>query len=177
MKKTPLKTILVLSMCVLALSACSGAKKKLGLTHSTPDEFAVLKRAPLELPPDYTLRPPRHGAPRPQELETDKQAAVAVFGATNPSTSMAGSSAEDILLQKAGATHVDDSIRTRVDAETSNTEDKDKPVAERLLGWAKRDKAEPESSVVDARAEAERLKHNKEAGLPATSGETPSVTK
>jgi len=32
-----------------------------------PDEFAVESRAPLTIPPEYDLRPPQPGAPRPQE--------------------------------------------------------------------------------------------------------------
>jgi hypothetical protein len=32
-----------------------------------PDEFAVESRAPLTIPPDFDLRPPQPGAPRPQE--------------------------------------------------------------------------------------------------------------
>ena len=37
-----------------------------------PDEFAVESRAPLTVPPDFDLRPPEPGAPRPQE-KTAKQ--------------------------------------------------------------------------------------------------------
>ena len=33
-----------------------------------PDEFAVESRAPLTLPPEFDLRPPQPGAPRPQEV-------------------------------------------------------------------------------------------------------------
>ena len=54
---------------VLSLSACGGTKEKLGLTKKAPDEFAVVRRAPLSMPPDYTLRPPTPGhvkmRPRP----------------------------------------------------------------------------------------------------------------
>ncbi len=32
-----------------------------------PDEFAVESRAPLTIPPEFNLRPPQPGAPRPQE--------------------------------------------------------------------------------------------------------------
>ncbi len=32
-----------------------------------PDEFAVESRAPLTIPPEFDLRPPQPGAPRPQE--------------------------------------------------------------------------------------------------------------
>ena len=33
-----------------------------------PDEVAVESRAPLTLPPEFDLRPPQPGAPRPQEV-------------------------------------------------------------------------------------------------------------
>ena len=52
---------MVLMCAVLAVSvlgACSTAtKKKLGLVSEGPDEFMVMSRAPLSLPPDYDLRP------------------------------------------------------------------------------------------------------------------------
>lgn len=51
---------MVLMCAVLAVSvlgACSTAtKKKLGLVSEGPDEFMVMSRAPLSLPPDYDLR-------------------------------------------------------------------------------------------------------------------------
>lgn len=43
-----------------------------------PDEFAVVKRAPLIVPPDYDLRPPDPGAPRPNVGRTSDQARVAL---------------------------------------------------------------------------------------------------
>jgi len=39
------------------------------------DEFAVVTKAPLIMPPDYNLRPPRPGAARPQEQSERQQAA------------------------------------------------------------------------------------------------------
>jgi hypothetical protein len=33
-----------------------------------PDEFAIESRAPLTIPPEFDLRPPQPGAPRPQEV-------------------------------------------------------------------------------------------------------------
>ncbi len=36
--------------------------------RSGPDEFGVVSRAPLSQPPDYSLRPPRAGAKRPNEV-------------------------------------------------------------------------------------------------------------
>jgi len=42
------------------------------------------------------------------------------------------------------------------------------------LGWTIGGSDEPESSVVDAKAEVERLQKNEEEGKPVTEGETPS---
>ena len=69
-------------LLLIVLTGCSGAKEQLGLTRTLPDEFAVVKRAPLALPPDYNLRPPAPGAPRPQEEATDAQARQVVTGET-----------------------------------------------------------------------------------------------
>ncbi len=41
---------------------------------TSPDEFAVESRAPLTIPPDFDLRPPQPGAPRPQEKSSDQLA-------------------------------------------------------------------------------------------------------
>jgi hypothetical protein len=52
----------------VALASCGDdAKKAIGLGKNPPDEFQVLSRAPLSVPPEFTLRPPQPGAPRPQE--------------------------------------------------------------------------------------------------------------
>ena len=57
----------VLVVAGLMVGACGDTRKVLGYDKVTPDEFKVVSRAPLSLPPDYGLRPPQPGAPRPQE--------------------------------------------------------------------------------------------------------------
>ena len=44
------------------VSGCSSTSKALGMTKVTPDEFRVVTKAPLVLPPDYSLRPPGCGS-------------------------------------------------------------------------------------------------------------------
>jgi hypothetical protein len=56
------------------LSGCSDFKRAIGLEPTMPDEFEVESRAPLTIPPDFDLRPPKPGAPRPQEASTAKLA-------------------------------------------------------------------------------------------------------
>jgi hypothetical protein len=58
----------------LALSGCTNFKRAIGLEPTMPDEFEVEARAPLTIPPDFDLRPPKPGAPRPQEVPQDKLA-------------------------------------------------------------------------------------------------------
>lgn len=54
------KSVFVVLAVAFVLSACSTeTKRKLGLANQAPDEFMVMSRAPLSLPPEYGLRPVR----------------------------------------------------------------------------------------------------------------------
>lgn len=170
-----LKALSVIAFSTLALSACDTAQEQLGLEKTAPDEFKVVKRAPLEMPPNFNLRAPAPGAPRPQEQRTVEQAKETVFGeAQAPTTEIqARTAGEGALLQQAGAGYADPSIREKVDAETSEFKDRNKAVVDKLLDLGGSGQAS--ASVVDASKEAERLRKNKESGKPVTEGETPSI--
>lgn len=170
---TRIITLTVAAAALCGLAACSGAKEQLGLTRSAPDEFAVVKRAPLAMPPDYTLRPPRPGAARPQEQNPSEQAQSALFGTTSQQVYDGVTGSEAVLLQQAGAGVAQPGIRQIVDQETAELEPKSKPVAEKLLGIGGGDE-QPPATVVDAEAEAARLRQNAAEGKPVTEGETPS---
>lgn len=155
----------------LALAGCSKAKEELGLTRSSPDEFAVLKRAPLSMPPDFTLRPPAPGMPRPQEASMTDQAKSTVLGNNAPMAAAAPTKSENALLNQAGAIS-NPEIRRTIDIEAAKTAEKDQPVVKKLFGG--KDQLPP-AKVVDPAAESERLKKNAEEGKPLTEGETPSI--
>ena len=75
-----LRTALVLGAAA-SLGACSGTvQENLGLGKRSPDEFQVVRRAPLVLPPDYSLRPPAPGAPGPVTQDTAAQAEEILTG-------------------------------------------------------------------------------------------------
>ena len=168
------KRVILISFCAFALSACESTKDNLGLTRAPPDEFQVVKRAPLSVPPDYTLRPPAPGAPRPQELSANADAAQTVFGEGAAEPRQNVTSGEAILLVRAGADEADPQIRETVDQESAAFFDRNKPVAEKLFGIGG-DKNQASASVVNAKAEAERLERNTQEGKPVTEGETPSI--
>ncbi|NCT41679.1 MAG: DUF3035 domain-containing protein [Alphaproteobacteria bacterium] len=167
--------IVLSALCVCGLAACSSTKETLGLNKQVPDEFQVVKRAPLSVPPDYVLRPPRPGAARPQEQTTANEAAATIFGqdAVGGGSDVV-TSGEAALLSRAGGDNIDPNIRNRVDSETAEMVDRNKPVAKKLLGKLG-GADEASASVVDAKAEAERLQDNAQAGKPVTAGETPSI--
>jgi hypothetical protein len=71
-------------IALAALSACSGSKGGVMARGGGPDEFMVSKRAPLTIPPDFVLTPPKPGAPRPQEADSSQQALSAMFGGPAP---------------------------------------------------------------------------------------------
>ena len=51
------KIIISAVAAALALSACNSTKESLGLSPKAPDEFMVVPRAPLSLPPEYDFNP------------------------------------------------------------------------------------------------------------------------
>lgn len=162
------------TLAFLGLAACSNAKEQLGLNKKSPDEFAVVKRAPLAMPPDYSLRPPMPGAPRPQEQSPELQAKEAVFGQVDPVKTATLTSGENVFLQEASGGHIDPQIRAKVDSETALDVNKNKPVVKKLLNLTGAAEDEP-GIIVDAPKEAQRIQKNLEAGKSVTEGETPSV--
>ena len=69
------------------LAGCGRERPGVMAGRSALDEFAVSKRAPLTIPPDFVLVPPRPGAPRPQEADSSQQALSALFQDTQPAKS------------------------------------------------------------------------------------------
>jgi hypothetical protein len=68
-------TVIALAASTAMLAACGGNDlgRTFGLVRDTPDEFTVTTRAPLAMPPSFTLPPPNPGATRPQEVSERTQ--------------------------------------------------------------------------------------------------------
>src|SRR5271169_6840421 len=99
------------------LAGCDTASRALGVAKVTPDEFRVVTKAPLVLPPDYSLRPPSPGEPRPQELQPESAARQALDSSRDAEVRSDG---EKLLVARAGADHADPLIRYVVDDEFGN---------------------------------------------------------
>lgn len=123
-------TILAFAAAAATVSGCGTVSRALGAGKVTPDEFRVVTSAPLTLPPDYSLRPPRPGEPRPQELAPDQEARAAIFGQDTGQTASPG---ERALVAGAGAEAVDPNARDTVDFESQNIVHRNEAFADRVL--------------------------------------------
>ncbi len=183
--------LMALAAVAVFASGCADTRSVLGLDRSVPDEFVVVSRAPLSLPPDLKLRPPRPGAVGPNETPTVELARQTVFGIENgdggagalrldantpaaaPVTRVAVMSPGEVaLLARVRAGEANADIRDIIDRESAVLARADETFVDRLLNWRGPDVA---GTVVDAAAEAKRLRENQALGQPLTEGETPSI--
>ena len=168
MRKLPFLTaVLVLPL----LAGCGGddISRTFGLQRDAPDEFQVTTRAPLSMPPDFALRPPRPGAARPQEATARGAAEAALV----PQAALAGREAPmttgtSALLQAAGPAAPAD-IRGKVEQESA-LERPSRSLVDRLMFW--RAPSQPAGLAVDPQRESQRLRENAALGQNPTEGDS-----
>jgi hypothetical protein len=179
--------VLLVAAAGLALSGCTATMNALGMGKHPPDEFVVVTHPPLQLPAEYNLVPPQPGAPRPQEESAAQlaEAAVVGTGAQAEGTDTASSTqvlpsgpvtaGEEAFLQNAGVAKADPKIRQLVDTEAQAESDAIKNnLYNKILFWQTQP---PPGTVVDAKAEQQRLQENAALGKPLTQGPTPVIVR
>ena len=175
---------------LLTLAGCGPGtvQDALGMGKRSPDEFAVVSRAPLILPPDYGLRPPAPGQSGPGVDTSSERARTSLTGGPLPQApgeeqevvsaafderGEVASSGERSLVAQATPTPVDPEIRRRIAEENMELAQVEQALFTRLVKWR-----EPQNLgvVIDPVAESERLRANRAAGKPPTEGDTPVIT-
>src|SRR5690242_3255112 len=114
----------ITAVCLLALCACGSGtvKDTLGLSRAAPDEFRVVSRPPLSVPPQFNLEPPSATAETPGQLTPEAQAKSLVLGNDTSATASnnksgkvpAKTSAESTFLKNAGADRADPNVRNEL---------------------------------------------------------------
>ncbi len=166
-----------------ALAGCSGGVGEvLGFEKEGPDEFTVVKRAPLSLPPNFALRPPKPGENQLNRVTPRNTAKDALIGqnltprqterVAQQKIAAGQSPSEVALLTQAKALNANPNIRTIVNDESAALAEESQGFVDDLVFW--RDEPEP-GAIVDAREEARRLQENASLGIPVTEGETPTI--
>jgi hypothetical protein len=165
----------VLGFGALPLEGCDSFNRAIGKTRVIPDEFQVVSNAPLAIPPDYTLRPPRVGIGADDQSPTD-QARESVFRvaeqqqASLPAAQSGRSPGELDLLREAGATNVPADIRKMVDADPKEGVPFERSLVDKLVFW-EGPKTPPSSAVINPSEESSRLRLAQSVAKPEGTAE------
>jgi len=152
-----------LAAALLALAACGGSRSPLaGIIGDIPppDEFQVIARRPLEMPPSASLPEPQPGAPSRLDPNPQRDAVNALLGASGRTVVATQPSAgEQVLLTSANAAAASGEIRVQLEEEKTQAE-ANKPYVPpslgQLFGGGAGEKVD-EAEVLDPVAEAQRL--------------------
>ena len=156
----------------LPLAGCGDdLSRTIGLTRDAPDEFTVTTRAPLSMPPDFSLRPPRPGASRPQELSERQQAEATLSPTAALGGTPAGTSPGQQALVAAAGPAAPRDIRNQVDSE-AQLDQPGRSFTDRLMFWKP---SPPSGTPVDASRESQRLRQNAALGQSVEAGDTPII--
>ncbi|MDE1937880.1 MAG: DUF3035 domain-containing protein [Alphaproteobacteria bacterium] len=128
----------------IALCSCESMREAAGLNKNSPDEFAVLTKAPLVIPPDYNLMPPRPGAPPTNQTLPTESAESALFGEdpAKVASQITGnySQGEKLLLAYAGIANSDPNIRQELASDNKAMVGADDSFTNEVLFWDEKKK-------------------------------------
>jgi len=157
------------ALAAMALGGCTRATKALGITKNAPNEFNILTKAPLVVPPEYNLRPPQIGTSSADNNYSQKAAREALIGNIDAAEPTRG---EIVLMSKAGVGSANQEIRLAIDGQNS-VERKTEGFSDRVLFWRDGGVVNPDGSPLDNEIEAKRL----ESITKATGGGQVEITR
>ena len=149
-------------MIAVVLSACSDFRRSIGKEKSKPDEFQVVVRPPLSLPPGFSDTA-ENIIEKSKTSEGDAQSQTAKLLDINSVENSSFSGLFDF-------SSVPDDIRTKVDEETYGVQIEKRLPLQILFGGL------PDvGPVLDKMAEDSRLRKNRFEGLAPTEGGTKAI--
>ena len=160
-----------LASVALVATGCTSTSRALGLEKSAPNEFNILTKDPLIVPPEYNLRPPAIGASSAENNYTQRSAREALLGDIDDADPSSG---EIALMAKAGVNRANSEIRLEIDG-VNSVERKSSGFTDRLLFWQNGQVVDEQGVPVplDAENEARRM----ESVNSATGGEPVTISK
>ena len=171
-----IQTTSLIFLISLVLVGCDDTKRALGIDKSIPDEFSVVRRAPLVMPPNFNLSPPAPGSERPQEGTSSERAFSALVGRNRiDGYRVRGFSIGEVeFLALAGADIIVPGIREKVDGETSAFASESDQFTDRLIFW---DNDQDLDQPLDPVKERRRLDENKALGKTPNESDIPVISK
>jgi hypothetical protein len=118
---------------LLLLPGCESIRQATGAEKTPPDEFTVLTKSPLVIPPDFNLRPPQPGIASRNDPDADETGASLALPTTSAANLGASySDGEKLLLTKTNALSVDPNIRKTITTDVGQ-EDQGPAFAQKVL--------------------------------------------
>ena len=169
LRPTCLTAALLLGAAPL-LASCGGAdlSRTFGFSRNPPDEFAVTTQPPLSMPPTDAIRAPEPGAARPQAVSASNAAQAALMPQGTGATGGSASAGQQALVQMAGSA-AGTASGPQLAKPTGQSDDS---FAHRLLFGGP---GTGSGALVNAPAEAARLRQNAALGAGPVSGPTPTI--
>ncbi len=121
MRKNYFLTYFVLILPIFLIGCGSELAKVLGTDKLPPDEFTILTKPDLIIPPDYNLRPPAEGEIRPNPQQPSRELQAILF--SNSSNSEDFSQSEINLMTGADVAESIPNIKEVLDSEMRDVED------------------------------------------------------
>ena len=149
----------ILFIKLLFLFGCTGVKEKIGIINKSPDEFQVYEQKPLDVPPNFELRPPIDG----DKVVRDSKDEDIIFNEeVNINESL--TIEDEVLLISIGDKDSDKDIREVINDENSIREIK-KPLLDKILDFDPiLEVNKEENNELDPNTEKERIDKLKEEG-------------
>jgi len=169
MRSRQLLHLALLCSVAAGISGCDTIRSATGQDKAAPDEFAVVTKAPLVIPPEFNLRPPAAGASPTNQIAPTQAAQAALFN-TDPATVAASlpatmSTGERYLLANAGVQNADPAIRQEIAADGASMRAADESFTNTILFGGSTPSG---TAPVDADAEARRIDAQKAGGTAAS---------
>ncbi len=171
-----MRKILLLSFILLQTTACSNVKETLGLTRKAPDEFTVMTRAPLTVPPEFNLLPPQSGEVSAASKSGAKEVEQYLYGQKESiEKDSLESQGDAAILEMSGASDANPEIKRLIEEENSQVTNTDKDIVDKIMFWE--NKGNPNEVLVDPEAESKRIKENQALGKEINQGQVPTIEK
>jgi hypothetical protein len=166
MSARPIARLICVCMAPALLAACGPGRVQetfgLGVDRA-PDEFQVVRRAPLVVPPDYRLRPPEPGSIGPQATTPGDEAYAALTG-QEPQARASMSAAEQAVIEATPGRAMPN-IRQVIAEEGPQLAVLDRSTFLFILSWQRGSFEQSRLDVLDPQAESARLR---EQGIVST---------
>lgn len=150
---TKILSVMTVAVMAIAMPACTTLAKATGARKTTPNEFNILTKAPLVVPPEYNLRPPSNGQARLEEGYSSKVAREALIGSIDDAEPSRG---EVVLMSKAGVGRANPEVRLVINGQNS-VEHKSGAFTDRVIFWRDGKAVDAQGNPLNSDTEAQRL--------------------